>query len=194
MAEFKLGRLKFVWRGDWTNSHPYVKDDVIKYGGRVYVCVGGHTSDSDLNQGFYDDSSYWEMMVDGSEFRDAWTVTTPYNENDIVTYGGNVYICNTNHISASLLETNQAYWAAYTKGFDWKGPYTNAPTHYKVNDLVRWGANVYVCTTQYTTSTATLDPTKFALFVSGLEFENSYSAANTYQTGDLVTYLSLIHI
>ena len=194
MAEFKLGRLKFVWRGDWTNSHPYVKDDVIKYGGRVYVCVGGHTSDSDLDQGFYDDSSYWEMMVDGTAFREAWTATTAYNENDIVTYGGTVYVCNTNHISASLLETNQAYWTEYTKGFDWKGTYTNGPTHYKVNDLVRWGANVYVCTTQYTTSTATLDPTKFALFVSGLEFENSYSAANTYQTGDLVTYGGYVYI
>ena len=33
MADFKLGRLKFKWRGDWAASTGYVIDDIIKYGG-----------------------------------------------------------------------------------------------------------------------------------------------------------------
>ena len=196
MAEFKLGRLKFVWRGDWTNSHPYVKDDVVKYGGRVYVCTAGHTSDSDLGQGFYDDEGLgrWELMVDGTDFRGAWTATEDYNENDIVTYGGIIYICNTNHVSQARLELDQSKWTVYTRGFDWKGTYSHAPTTYKVNDLVRWGANVYVCTSAHTTSSAVLNPAYFTLFVSGLEFENSWSSVTTYQTGDIVTYGGYVYV
>ena len=30
MADFRLGRLKFKWRGAWTASTAYVIDDIIK--------------------------------------------------------------------------------------------------------------------------------------------------------------------
>ena len=39
MADFKLGRLKFKWRGDWATSTGYVIDDIVKYGGNTYVCI-----------------------------------------------------------------------------------------------------------------------------------------------------------
>ena len=29
MADFVLGRLKFNWRGNWTTSTSYIKDDII---------------------------------------------------------------------------------------------------------------------------------------------------------------------
>ena len=45
MADFKLGRIKFKWRGDWATSTAYVVDDIVKYGGNVYV-VTNHTSQS----------------------------------------------------------------------------------------------------------------------------------------------------
>jgi len=37
MAEFKIGRLRFVWRGVWTIGYDYVKDDVVRVGGSSYV-------------------------------------------------------------------------------------------------------------------------------------------------------------
>ena len=30
MADFRLGRLKFNWRGDWTVATAYVIDDIVK--------------------------------------------------------------------------------------------------------------------------------------------------------------------
>ena len=54
MADFKLGRLKFKWRGDWTTSTAYVVDDIVKYGGNTYVCVTNHTSSS-TSPTFYTD-------------------------------------------------------------------------------------------------------------------------------------------
>ena len=44
MAEFKLGRLRFVWKGTWTAATAYVKDDIIRHGGKTYVAKTAHTS------------------------------------------------------------------------------------------------------------------------------------------------------
>ena len=32
MADFRLGRLKFKWRGEWSASTAYVIDDIVKFG------------------------------------------------------------------------------------------------------------------------------------------------------------------
>ena len=44
MAEFKLGRIRFVWKGAWAASTTYYKDDIVRHGGRTYYCSVGHTS------------------------------------------------------------------------------------------------------------------------------------------------------
>ena len=49
MADFKLGRIKFKWRGDWAVDTAYLIDDVIKYGGNQYVCIQNHTSPNNQN-------------------------------------------------------------------------------------------------------------------------------------------------
>ena len=46
MADFKLGRLKFKWRGDWAVDTGYVIDDIVKYGGNSYVACLLYTSDA----------------------------------------------------------------------------------------------------------------------------------------------------
>lgn len=195
MAEFKLGRLKFVWRGSWTNNYAYVKDDVVRYGGRMYVCVAGHTSNADASQGFYTDftAGDWQLMVDGQQWRGSWAASTGYNLNDIVKYGGIVYICNANHTSGATLEANQSSWTVYNNSLNWTGTYANS-TVYKVNDLAKFGANIYICTLAYTSSTDMLDHNKWTLFVSGLEFSNSYSVSTNYASGDIVTYGGYVYI
>ena len=44
MADFKLGRIKFKWRGSWATSTAYLIDDVVKYGGTSYVALSQHIS------------------------------------------------------------------------------------------------------------------------------------------------------
>ena len=46
MADFVLGRIKFVWKGDWTATTAYLADDVVKYGGNAFIAVVNHTSSS----------------------------------------------------------------------------------------------------------------------------------------------------
>jgi hypothetical protein len=92
MAEFKLGRLRFVWQGSWITSHAYVKDDIVKYGGRTYVCLVGHTSGA-----FYSDltaaTPKWTVMSDGVSWAGSWAPSTVYKENDIIKFGA-YFKCN----------------------------------------------------------------------------------------------------
>ena len=48
MAEFKLGRIRFVWKNQWSPSTVYYQDDVIAFGGKTYICTIVHTSESDF--------------------------------------------------------------------------------------------------------------------------------------------------
>lgn len=48
MAEFKLDRFKYNWRNEWAADTSYLKDDIVFYRGKTYVCVKAHTSLADF--------------------------------------------------------------------------------------------------------------------------------------------------
>ncbi len=195
MAEFKLGRIRFVWKGDWTTATTYFKDDVVKYGGKTFICQVGHTSAGN----FYTDLDFvptkWNQMTDGSEWRDEWTTSTFYKENDIVRYGATIYICNESHTSAATvgagLEADLANWDIFVEGLDWKGDWTTT-TQYRKNDLVRYGGYTYVCITAHVSdSSATdgleVDSANWETFNPGIEYKGEWSASSVrYKVNDVV--------
>jgi hypothetical protein len=238
MAEFKLGRIRFVWKNTWAGSTTYIKDDVVRFGGKTYVCILGHTSTSN----FYTDlTANWNLASDGQAWLGTWAGTTTYKIGDTVKYGGLVYICNLGHTSQATLEADLAKWDTFASAFDWKDAWaittvykigdivkygatiyrcklghTSAATlasgleldqskwdvlnqsfdykgtfatstRYKNNDVVKWGAGLWICTAYYT-SASTFDDTKWSQFVEGLEFEDTWSSSTVYQAGDIVTY------
>ena len=65
MADFRLGRLKFNWRGDWVASTAYVIDDIVKFGANTYVCTTNHTSVSDETTWYATDLSKWSLHTEG---------------------------------------------------------------------------------------------------------------------------------
>ena len=250
MAEFKLGRIKFVYQGAWTTGTSYVPDDVVTVGGKTYICVVAHTAaaafDSDLNH----NPTYWNLTADGTQWRNTWTASTAYNlgdlvlwggvvylcktahtsatyttptylglENDsgkwdtfaasfnwlgtwatstrykvrdLVYYGGITYVCNTAHISASTassgLENDIGKWDSFNNGITYLGAWSGSSVRYKLNDVVKYGADLWICTTQHSSTGTTIDTNKFAIFVNGFEFVNSWDIGTAYVTGDVVTY------
>ena len=48
MAEFKLDRFKYNWKNQWAADTAYLKDDIVYYRGKTYVCVKAHTSTGDF--------------------------------------------------------------------------------------------------------------------------------------------------
>jgi len=248
MAEFKLGRIRFVWKNNWVSGASYYKDDVVRFGGRTYICMAGHTSSSDFYTDLDVSPSRWNQLTDGQEWKGDWSVSTSYKIRDVVKYGGILYICNDNHISASNttlgLEDDQSKWDTFLEGFDWKtdwsvstrykvndivkyggytyvcnqhhtsaatessgleadqskwnefnegiefkGAWNNGSFRYKLNDVVKYGANLYICVSDHTSSvTFSSDSANWSIFVEGLTFEDTWSGAQLYQPGDIVRY------
>src|SRR6056300_681523 len=203
MAEFKLGRIRFVWKGDWAPSTTYYVDDVIRYGGRTYICSVGHTSALD----FYTDLDFsptkWNQMSDGQEWRGDWTISTFYKEQDIVKYGANLYICTDSHTSNSAtdsgvageetatgIEANETERDIIAEGLDWKGDLT-PNTRYKENDLVKYGGYTYVAVSGHYSSadiTSGLEAQTiyWQTFNQGLDYKGDWVAATRYKVNDVV--------
>jgi len=203
MAEFKLGRIRFVWKGDWAASTTYYIDDVVRYGGRTYIAAAGHTSDTD----FYTDLNYsptkWNQMSDGQEWTGDWTTSKFYKINDIVKYGGALYIANTAHTSNSSvgsgsaglenstgLEADQAKWDLFAEGLEWKADWATT-TRYKKYDLVKYGGYTYVANTGHTSSATASDGLEnqssyWDEFNQGLEFKGDWAPSTRYKVNDVV--------
>ena len=325
MAEYLLGRIKFVWQGAWVTGTGYLVDDVVSYNGKTYICVVAHTASTLFDTDFLNVTPKWNLMSDGItwtgnwanatyydqgslakyggtvyvcttghtsaastvslatatatatggtatlsfasqvvqpflvgasitvagvtpnnfngtftvtacsttqvqyaltgtygpqtvagtvagtsqlglelnsnawnsfatafNWAGAWTVNTRYRAQDLISYGGYTYICTTGHVSANTtalgLEANSGNWQVFNAGVTYIGAWnTSGGVRYKLNDVVKYGADLWICTTQHT-STTTFDTAKFAIFVNGFEFVNSWSSSTNYEIGDTVTY------
>jgi hypothetical protein len=196
MADFKLGRIKFKWRGNWATSTAYLIDDVIKYGGNTYVCIQNHTAPANENlfytsPGTYTD--YWSLQAESLFFKGTYADATWYKLNDLVSYGGKQYRVTTAHTSSSAV-LNQANFQQYIDGVTFRGDYTEN-TQYRLNDIVKYGGRQYRCTTEHTSAakvgspaTAVLNTSNFTLFIDGLDFKGDWQSSVYYKVNDVVKY------
>jgi len=194
MAEFKLGRIRFIWKSDWASTTAFLKDDVIRYGGRTYVCISGHTSTTN----FYDDLTNWNKFSDGTQWKSDWSNGIFYKVNDIVRYGGIIYICNTGHTAQSTLEADQSKWDQFATSIDWKDDWV-ASTVYKANDLVKYGGNIYICNTGHTAAATVAlglenDILKWDLFSEGQDWKSDWAISTRYKTNDIAKYGGTVYV
>ena len=130
MAEWKISRIRYTWKGTWTTATSYNKDDVVYFGASSYSCIRQHTS-TDFN----DDQAYtppgdtlatpaWSKMTDGYSYLGNWATATVYGAGAIVKQGGYLWLCVTGHTSQTNLEDDQSKWAIYATTIDWDGAWT----------------------------------------------------------------------
>ena len=192
MAEFKLGRIRFVWKSDWITSTTYYKDDVISYGGKTFLCVVGHSAAADFYTDLNNIPSKWNQFSDGQDWKGDWQDDFTYKVNDIIKYGGLLYIANAGHTSGLTLEADQSKWDLLAESFNWTASWgTN--TTYKVNDLVKYGGHVYLCTQAHTSAlTAALgleaDQAKWDEFSVGVDWKGDWTVNTRFKVGDIVKY------
>lgn len=78
--------------------------------------------------------------------------------------------------------------------FHFAGAY-DASTTYEVNDIVKYGGNVYAYTYALKTSNnLPTDNTYWALMIEGFKFEGVYATGTAYQIGDGVTHGGKVYI
>ncbi|NBR25545.1 MAG: hypothetical protein EBU08_17560, partial [Micrococcales bacterium] len=119
-------------------------------------------------------------------FKGTYSGSTTYELNDVVRYGGNLYVYKYTLETSANLPTNATYWDLMMEGISFKGTYNNS-TAYKIGDLVSEGGKGFICILD---STANRPPngTYWTTIVDGLQYEGEYSGSTTYQAGDVVSY------
>lgn len=174
------------WKQDWLPNTYYSLGNIVKYGGIVYTCTVKHTSGASQI-----DLTKWTTLASFDNWHTGWVPSTVYGIGDVVKYGGIVYRCITNHLSAvdtaTGLEADQGKWTVVNNGIEYKGTWSSASYRYRLNDIVKNGAGVWICS-QGHTSTSTFDQTKWTVWLPGEEYSGTWSSGAKYQPGDVVQY------
>lgn len=190
MAEYVLGRIKFVYQGAWNTGTAYVVDDVVTVGGKTFICIQKHTASATFAA---DTSARWRIVADGLGWRGNWSPSSLYNTGDLVQYGAIVYQCNTAHTSSTVnlgLENDSANWDIFAEGTRWLGDWATE-VFYHVGDLVKYGGYVYYCATGHiSAATVTLglevNSGNWQTFNAGLTYLGNWTADTRYKQNDLV--------
>ncbi len=100
MAEYNLGRVGLVIKGEYDNTTQYKKLDVVFFNGRTYVAKRDAKGQEPTN------TVYWQQMVykgKGYNPRGAWEEGENYINNaehiDVVSHEGVSYFCKQAHVS-----------------------------------------------------------------------------------------------
>ncbi len=179
------------WRTDWTVDTYYELFAIVKYGGIVYRCIDPHLSAGTIDEGLEADIAKWTIVGLTHDWKTDWATETRYKRNDVVKYGATVYRCTEGHTSATSvddgIEVDSDKWEIIHRGIEYKFDWDPDTFKYKVNDIVKYGANLYICTTAHVSSEE-FDESKWIFFIPGLQYEEDWLSLETYQPGDVVKY------
>lgn len=197
MADFRLGRLKFKWRGAWAASTAYVIDDIVRFGGNTYVCIFNHTSVASEDDFYsYDltpQTPKWSIHTEGLRHRGDFTPATNnagagsvyYRINDVVKYGNTQYRCIVGHRSSQLFSFNN--WEVYFSGFEYEDTWSNTVLYQK-GDIVAFGGYTYVATADNTNTAPNTAPNTWEVVTTGFSNQGYWTSSEVYEPGNVVRY------
>ena len=184
MADFRLGRLKFNWRGNWVVSTEYVIDDIVKFGANSYVCITNHTSVGSENNWYATDLAKWSLHTEGVVHKGDWVAGTYYKINDIVKYGNTQYRVTTGHSALSTFATT--YLTEYLSGFQYEDTW-NSGTPYQPGDVVAYGGYTYIATSIHTNKPPSYNlASDWDILTTGFTVVGAYSTVTSYNPGNVV--------
>lgn len=180
---FDLGKFRFHFAGEWDPVATYTQNDVVRYGGNLYVYVNV-TSSASVNP---ETTSHWGLMLKGFNFRNQFTPNTSYKLGEGVSFGGKVFVCIMDTDGTPACDPpNATYWSQFVDGLQWEGEYSPTATYQK-NDIVSYGGSSYIARGTMTgvTPVKGLD---WDSFVGGISNRGVFDPAVQYIKDDLVQY------
>jgi hypothetical protein len=154
-----LGKLRFVFKGSYSGATTYELNDVVRYGGNLYVYK--YTLETSAN--LPTNATYWDLMLEGIDFKGAYNNATAYKIGDLVSEGAKGYICIAD--STGNRPPDGTYWTTIVDGLQYEGEYSGATT-YQAGDVVSYGGSAYINILR-STGNAPTDTTYWNLFVNG---------------------------
>lgn len=171
------------WTTNWEINTQYLKNDVVRYGGIIYRCLTTHFSTNSLSNGLEHDSSNWEIVTSGVDYKSSWAANTRYKLNDIVKYGANSWICTTPH--TSIVPFDAASWTIYIPGLEFRDAWVGS-TLYIPGDIVSYGGYNYTSKTHNTNSIPSTHSSDWSLLTTGFRITGEWSSISLYYVGDVV--------
>ena len=198
MAEFKISRLRYTWKGQWVTSTEYNRDDVVRYGGSTWVCFRQHTAGLFASDQTFlespsatDPTPAWRKMTDGYEYRNEWASSRLYIPGDIVLNGGNLYLCVTGYTSGSTFDSGISNWVVYGSGVAYRKDWEET-TRYSIGDVAKYNGIVYLCVEGHTSANVSngleQDQNKWQVYYVGVEYRGEWAVETRYRVNDLVKY------
>lgn len=175
-----LGKLRFHFAGQWSNATTYESNDIVKYGGNVYVYTFALKTAGVLPT----DTAYWALMVEGFNFTGIFSTSGNYKIGDGVAHGGVVYVAVKD--SVNITPPNATYWSRFLDGIQYEGTYSPT-TSYQKNDVVKYGGSIFVAKQDGTNNLPT-NTVYWDKFVEGVSPSGIYNEATAYKPNDLVAY------
>jgi len=190
-----LGRIRLQFLGTYSTATTYKVNDVVRYGGNLYVYKNATNAAAILPT----QTSHWSLMLEGYNFRGQWNSAETYIVGDIVNYGGLLYSA-IDHSVGVQPDDDPAKWEKFLEGFNWEGEWSST-TAYQEGDVVRLGGNVFIAKRD-TTGDVPGDVETAAdwdLFAPGTNARGEYDPDEEYFLNDTVTvgsrtYRALEHV
>ena len=196
MAEFKLERFKYNWKGDWTTGTAYKRDDVTRVNGKSYVCVITHTASATFREDLTatlpgsnppQAQPRWVVMTSGKEFVGEYTQDTAYNIGDIVKYDGILWLCVVPHTATGDPEESSNF-EVFADTISYEGEWTSARS-YGPNAIVKYNGIKYKAINSHTAGSSLEDNADdWEVFFEGSEYVNAWASDTTYRLNDIVKY------
>lgn len=185
MADFRLGRLKFNWRGNWAASTAYVIDDIVKFGANTFVCTVNHTSVATETTWYATDSAKWSLHTEGITNRGDWQSGTYYKVNDVIKYGNTQYRVVTGFSTTGFTTSNLT---EYLSGFEYEDTW-NSGTQYQPGDVVSYGGYTYIATSIHSNKPPAYNLTNdWDILTTGFTVVGTYSTTTAYKQGEVVQH------
>jgi len=198
MAEFKLERFKYNWRGDWAASTDYNRDDIVRVGGKSYVCLVTHTASSVFNadkNATVPGSSppipapKWVLMTSGRTFAGTWSSGQTYEEGDIVLKDGTLWLCTDGVALSTNWAADEDKFTLFGTGIEFVGNWTTAQDYGK-GALVKYNGNIYKCIVSHVSAGAIIEDEidNWEVFHPGVEYKGDWDFNTQYRLNDYVKY------
>ena len=176
-----LGKIRFEYQGVYSGSTTYEWNDVVKYGGNVYVYKYGTATAGNVPT----NDTYWDLMMEGFNFEGEYDSDTTYIIGDGFSYGGVVYVTTANTVQGQ--RPPHASYSTFIDGLQYEGSWDSA-TSYQLSDIVTYGGTSYVAKRDTVAEIPSAVDSAWDVFSQGLGIQGTYNNATAYKKDDLVTY------
>lgn len=127
------------------------------------------------------------------QFLGEYASTTTYKVNDVVRFGGNLYVYKNATNTSGTLPTTTTHWSLMLRGFNFRGQWSEE-SDYIVGDIVNYGGLLFNAIGHSQGVEPDDDPALWEKFLEGFSFEGDWNSATEYQEGDIVKLGGRVYI